>query len=72
MCPFIPVSNVTMEECVQCSRQFGERLAAEMKVPVYLYEESQDKEYRKTLPQIRKGEYEGLEEKVGGTGGCMD
>lgn len=36
-----------------------------MKVPVYLYEESQDKPYRKTLPQIRKGEYEGLEEKVG-------
>jgi glutamate formiminotransferase/formiminotetrahydrofolate cyclodeaminase len=64
VCPFIPVSNVTMEECVQCSRQFGERLAAEMKVPVYLYEESQDKQFRKALPQIRKGEYEGLAEKV--------
>lgn len=35
-----------------------------MEVPVYLYEESQDKQHRKTLPQIRKGEYEGLKEKV--------
>ena len=64
VCPFVPVSNVTMEECVAISRQFGERLAGELNVPVYLYEEAQDKEYRKKLPQIRKGEYEGLQEKV--------
>ena len=53
-----------MEECVQCSRQFAERLSTEMKVPVYLYEEAQDRDCRKTLSQIRKGEYEGLAEKV--------
>lgn len=64
VCPFIPVSNVSMEECVQCSRQFGKALAREMGVPVFLYEQAQDKEYRKSLTQIRKGNYEGLEEKV--------
>ena len=53
-----------MEECVQCSMEFGEKLAREMGVPVYLYEQAQDKEYRKSLTQIRKGNYEGLEEKV--------
>lgn len=64
VCPFVPVSNVTMEECVEISRQFGQRLAEEMGVPVYLYEEAQDKDYRKMLSQIRKGEYEGLQDKV--------
>ena len=64
VCPFVPVANVTMKECVECSRQLGEQLARELEVPVYLYEEAQDKEYRKTLPQIRHGEYERLKEKV--------
>ena len=64
VCPFIPVANTTIEECVQCSRILGEQLAAELNIPVYLYEESQEKEYRKRLPDIRKGEYEGLKDKV--------
>ena len=64
MCPFIPVTNVTMEECVKCSQQFGEQLANMLSVPVYLYEYSSSHEYRKSLSQIREGEYEGLEKKV--------
>ena len=64
VCPFIPVANVTMEECVKCSQQFGEQLANLLNVPVYLYEYSSSLEYRKSLPQIREGEYEGLEKKV--------
>lgn len=67
MCPFVPVANVTMEECVECSRKFGELLAKELGVPVYLYEESQENIARKTLSQIRHGEYEGLQEKVNRT-----
>ena len=66
VCPFVPVSNVTMEECVAISQEFGGKLANELGVPVYLYEEAQDKEYRKKLSQIRQGEYEGLAEKVSG------
>ena len=55
-----------MEECVTCSREFSQQLAEELHVPVYLYECAQEKEYRKSLGQIREGEYEGLKEKVGG------
>lgn len=64
VCPFVPITGVTMEECVQCSREFGRQLAEELGVPVYLYEHSTNKSYRKTLPDIRKGEYKGLPKKV--------
>ena len=64
VCPFVPVANVSMEECVEISKKFAERAAAELKIPLYLYEHSQTREYRKKLPQIRKGEYEGLREKI--------
>ena len=64
VCPFVPVANVSMEECVEISKKFAERAAAELKIPLYLYEYSQTREYRKKLPQIRKGEYEGLAEKI--------
>jgi glutamate formiminotransferase/formiminotetrahydrofolate cyclodeaminase len=60
VCPFIPVANVTMDECVEISKTFG-RLAAEaLGVPFFLYEEAATEDYRRTLPQVRKGEYEGL------------
>ncbi len=62
--PFIPVSEVTMEECVELSKRFGKRVGEELGVPVYLYEEAQPKEHRKALAQIRHGEYEGLAERV--------
>lgn len=64
VCPFIPVKNVTMEECVECSKEFGKRLAEELNVPVYLYEEASNQDYRKSLPDIRKGEYEGIPNKI--------
>lgn len=64
VCPFVPVANVTMDECVEIAKRFGERAAEELKVPFYLYEEAQEKEYRKKLPQIRKGEYEEFAEKI--------
>ena len=64
VCPFIPVSNVTMEECVKLSKQFGKLLADEIGVPVYLYEYASELDYRKRLPDIRAGEYEGLKDKI--------
>jgi glutamate formiminotransferase/formiminotetrahydrofolate cyclodeaminase len=64
VCPFVPVANVSMEECVEISKEFARRAAEELDVPFYLYEYSQDQEYRKKLPQIRKGEYEGFAEKI--------
>lgn len=44
--PFIPVAGVTMAECVELSRQFGRRVAEELGVPVYLYEEAQPRQHR--------------------------
>ncbi|XP_023223921.1 formimidoyltransferase-cyclodeaminase-like isoform X2 [Centruroides sculpturatus] len=64
VCPFIPVQGVEMEECIYCARKFAEKLAAELKVPVYLYGYAAQHEYRKTVPQIRCGEYEGILEKI--------
>lgn len=65
--PFVPVAGVTMEECIECSRRFAKRVGEELGVPVYLYEEAQDQEYRKALRDIRSGEYEGIPEKIGRT-----
>jgi glutamate formiminotransferase / formiminotetrahydrofolate cyclodeaminase len=62
--PFVPVKNVTMEECVELSKQYGKRVSEELNVPVYLYESSAAKPDRMNLANIRKGEYEGLEEKL--------
>lgn len=64
VCPFVPVSEVTVEECVKISEQVGERVARELKIPVYLYENSARSEERQNLANIRAGEYEGLEEKL--------
>ncbi len=61
--PFVPISGVTMEECVKIAHEVGRWVAEELKVPVYMYEEAATKPERKSLPNIRKGEYEGLTEK---------
>ena len=64
VCPFIPVSGVTIEECIELSKQVGQRVGEELGIPVYLYEKSAQKPDREKLPTIRKGEYEGLSEKL--------
>ncbi len=63
VCPFVPVTGVTMEDCVQIAKEVGERVARELNIPVYLYEEAAQKRERRNLATIRKGEYEGLAEK---------
>ncbi len=62
--PFVPVKEATMEDCIKIAEKFGERISQELNVPVYLYEEAARKPQRKNLSDIRKGEYEGLEEKL--------
>lgn len=64
VCPFIPVQDVTMEDCVACAKELGERLSIELGVPVYLYGAASSCEDRKSLPDVRAGEYEGLIEKL--------
>ncbi len=62
--PFIPVKNVDMDECSRIAEEYGKRISAELDVPVFLYEHSARKPERRNLANIRKGEYEGLEEKL--------
>ncbi|UCG03960.1 MAG: glutamate formimidoyltransferase [Candidatus Heimdallarchaeota archaeon] len=64
VCPFIPVKGVTDEECIEIARQVAERVANELKVPTYLYAKAATSDERVRLPNIRKGEYEGLSEKI--------
>jgi glutamate formiminotransferase/formiminotetrahydrofolate cyclodeaminase len=62
--PFVPVSGVTMADCVQLAHQYGTRVARELGIPIYLYEEAARTPERTNLSTIRKGEYEGLEGKL--------
>ena len=64
VCPFIPISNVTDEECIDLSKEIGQRVGKELSIPVYLYEHSAQNPERKNLPDIREGEYEGLAKKL--------
>src|SRR5262245_24165131 len=64
VCPFVPVEGVTMEECAAIARRLGERVGRELGIPVYLYEAAASRPERKSLSDIRKGEYEGLAKKL--------
>ena len=64
VCPFIPINGVSKEECIELSKQVGKRVGDELKIPIYLYERSAKDKKRKKLPDIRKGEYEGLSDKL--------
>ncbi len=64
VCPFVPVEGVTMEDCVEISKEVGQRVGEELSIPVYLYEESAQMPERRNLASIRHGEYEGLKAKL--------
>lgn len=63
--PFIPISGITMEACVDLARETGRRIWEELEVPVYFYGEAARVEERRRLPHIRRGEFEGLREEMG-------
>lgn len=62
--PFIPIKNATMEECVELSKEVGRTVAELYSLPVFLYEKSATAPHRENLAAIRKGEFEGMEEKI--------
>lgn len=64
VCPFIPISDMTMEECAQWAKVLGERVGKELNIPVYLYENAATKPEWKNLATVRQGEYEALPEKA--------
>lgn len=65
VCPFVPISGVTMEECAELARRLGKRVGEELKIPVYLYEYAAANPSRKNLADIRAGEYEAIPQKLG-------
>ncbi|MCX6056000.1 MAG: glutamate formimidoyltransferase [Chloroflexi bacterium] len=62
--PFVPISEITMQECVEIAHRLGKRVATELSIPVYLYEEAASSPERQNLENIRKGQYEGLKEEI--------
>jgi glutamate formiminotransferase/formiminotetrahydrofolate cyclodeaminase len=64
VCPIVPVSEITMAECVDVARALGRRLADELQIPIYFYEQAATREERRSLANTRAGEYEGLREKL--------
>lgn len=64
VCPFIPISNITLEETAVYATHLARRVGSALQIPVYLYEAAQSKEYRKNLSIIRESEYEGFFEKI--------
>ncbi|MEE9429720.1 MAG: glutamate formimidoyltransferase, partial [Melioribacteraceae bacterium] len=64
VCPFVPVSGVTIEECIELSKEVAQRVGDELNIPIYLYEKSAQTPERENLAIVRAGEYEALEEKL--------
>ena len=64
VCPFIPVSNVSMEECIDIAKKTGQKIGEKLNIPIYLYENAATNNERKNLATIRAGEYEGLKDKL--------
>lgn len=64
VCPFVPLSEVSMQECVAVANRLGQRVADELGIPVYLYESAAKRPGRTNLEKIRKGQYEGLKEEI--------
>ncbi len=63
--PFVPIRDITMQECVEMARRLGKRVGDELQIPVYLYEDAALRPERKNLEDIRRGEYEGLKAEMG-------
>lgn len=64
VCPLVPVAGVTLEECAQMARALAERIATQLGVPTYCYESAALRPERKNLAVVRKGEYEGLQQRI--------
>ena len=62
--PFVPVKDSSVEECIELSKVVGKRIAEEANLPVFLYEHSATSEHRRNLAKVRKGQFEGMAEKV--------
>jgi glutamate formiminotransferase len=62
--PFVPVRNLTLDDCAALARQLGDRVGTELGIPVYLYESAAIRTDRRNLAEVRRGEYEGLSKEI--------
>lgn len=63
--PFVPIQGVSMDECIEMAKTVGQRIASELGIPVYLYGKAATRPDRVRLPDVRRGEYEGLKVAIG-------
>src|SRR6266571_3311421 len=63
--PFVPVENVTLDDCAEIARRVGKRIGDELSIPVFLYEAAASRPERMSLADVRRGEFEGLREAIG-------
>jgi len=64
VCPFVPLSSVSMDDCILIANRLGQRVGGELNIPVYLYEAAATRAERANLENIRKGQYEGLKTEI--------
>ncbi len=64
VCPFVPLGDATMEDCVTIAKRLGQRVGEELNIPVYLYEAAAIRPERTNLENIRRGQYEGLKSEI--------
>ncbi|MGS7228752.1 glutamate formimidoyltransferase [Streptococcus pyogenes] len=64
VCPFVPIKDITTQECVEISKQVAERINRELGIPIFLYEDSTTRPERQNLAKVRKGQFEGMPEKL--------
>lgn len=64
VCPFIPLSDMTIDDAVELANKLGQRVGDELQIPVYLYEDAATSAKRKNLANVRKGEYEGIRDSI--------
>ena len=72
VCPFIPISQASMQDCIECAKELGKRVGESLDIPVYLYEYAASAEHRRNLASVRAGEYEGIEQKINQTDWAPD
>ncbi len=64
VCPFVPISGVTMDDCIAIAKRLGERVGKEINIPVYLYESAATRPERVNLENVRRGQYEGIKQEI--------
>ncbi|HER6417845.1 TPA: glutamate formimidoyltransferase [Streptococcus pyogenes] len=64
VCPFVPIKDITTQECVEISKQVAERINRKLGIPIFLYEDSATRPERQNLAKVRKGQFEGMPEKL--------